>query len=92
VQFKPGQMLKIVGAEGSGEWGVFIVLENMPDNGIKLWTVSAPKAWSNTLSRQTFIFEPQLWLDRHGGEYIEILSEETASLNEAPKGKQRNEV
>lgn len=85
-------MLKIAGAEGSGEWGVFIVLENMPNNRIKLWTASAPKVWARSKARQTFIFEPQQWLDRHGGEYIEILSEGTASLNEAPKGKQRNEV
>jgi len=85
MQFKPGQMLKISGAEGSGEWGVFIVLENISDCEIKLWTVCAPEEWSNAILRQTFIFEPQEWLNRDEGEYIEIMSEETASFNKAPK-------
>ena len=81
--FKPGQLLKISGAKG--EWGMFIVLENISDNKIKLWTICAPKKWSHAVSKQTFDFEPQQWLDREEGETIEIVSEETASFNKTPK-------
>ena len=81
--FKPGQLLKISGA--MGEWGMFIVLENIPDNKIKLWTISAPKEWPHAVSKQTFDFEPEQWLGRKEGQAIEIVSEETASFNKTIK-------